>query len=161
MEILIPCAYADDGREGTSRTLTCKRCGRRTITPYASASVHAECRAWPAWHELGHWVTLALAALGIGGGWALLRRVFRLPSRCGCKRRAKSLNSAGGAMAKAIARVCPLPSSQPQTKPPSSGRTRQTPRRTRQPSLEKRLRVAAEQVRAAQQERQNEPSIAG
>lgn len=61
--------------------------------------VNAICRAWPRWHEWGHWLSLLLAACFITKrrwGWLQWKLGLVEVPQCGCASREAWLNTLGG-----------------------------------------------------------------
>lgn len=83
------------------RTITCVRRGclrnKMPITFDGNMDkIWRNCDGWPLPHELGHWLTLLLAAVGIHkSGYVWLKRRLGLGPKCGCGQRAERLNTWG------------------------------------------------------------------
>lgn len=94
------CEFTASGERHRSgrQTLRCSRCKQLALMP-PSGDVNrlvAICRGWPFPHELGHWLSLLLAALWIRKRdylWLKARLGFK--AQCGCDAREKKLNAWG------------------------------------------------------------------
>lgn len=78
--------------------LRCDRCRQIGLMPLAGGpeKLHAECSAWPFWHEFGHWAAIFLAAAGIRKGGMIARLLAKCKGcGCGCEEREAKLNSWG------------------------------------------------------------------
>lgn len=73
----------------------CSRCGQKTgWTPHEPSKIHAHCREWPSWWELGSWFALLISALGITKHRVkAVAKWLGIP--CGCDGREEALNKAG------------------------------------------------------------------
>lgn len=94
------CEWLPDGPEKNGkRAYKCARygCGLKTkLQPHPPEKIHSVCRAWPRWHEFGHWVALVLEAVGLSENrWNWLRWRLGFITPCGCKKRKERLNWVG------------------------------------------------------------------
>lgn len=89
---MLPCDFQRVGE-----LLICARCDRNLKTHRPPERAHAPCKAWPRWHELGHWTAFALAVAGISpSGVAWLKWKLGLQKPCGCEARKVWMNTIGG-----------------------------------------------------------------
>lgn len=77
----------------------CQRCGRVIHSPHHPSLWRGDdvlCYAWPFWHELGHWLSLLLAAVGLNPRrYVWLKTKLGLHPKCGCGQREAALNTWG------------------------------------------------------------------
>lgn len=93
---MMQCEWRSLRTTDAGSVVACKRCGRRVESRYSPARIHANCKGWPRTSELGHWLTLLLAAVGIHkSGYVWLKRRLGLGPKCGCTQRAARLNTWG------------------------------------------------------------------
>ena len=99
---MIPCNWIHDPTRTDSRGWPfnmCVRCSRELYAPDHPSKWKGDpqwCRAWPFPHELGHWLTLLLAAVGVHkSGYVWLKRKLGFAPKCGCDKRATWLNTLG------------------------------------------------------------------
>lgn len=98
---LLACKFHDDGATDW-RTAYCERCGRKVQSPYPAANIFADCYAWPLWWELGYWLKLFLAALGIVTCPSpMIQRLLAPIGKC-CQKRAENLNRGGDWLRKGL-----------------------------------------------------------
>ena len=97
---MIPCSLTTDHDMCDDRGWplhTCSRCGKTWHMAGDSAKWKGDpvyCEAWPYWWELGNWLTLLFAAVGIKKP---------VGCNCGCGERAEALNRFGKWIATPIA----------------------------------------------------------
>lgn len=88
--------------------IRCTRCGQNGLMPPSGdvRRLHAACKSFPFWWELGHWFSIFLAAAGITKhryNWLLAR--LGLVKPCGCGKRQEQLNSLGAKAARWLYRL--------------------------------------------------------
>jgi hypothetical protein len=103
------CLWKDSGEPDDRgwRRVQCIRCNLVTApTPHPHDRIKAKCKAYPFWHEFGHWLALILAAVGVTKDrYVWLKSRAGLQAKCGCQQREERLNTLGGLLAAWWARV--------------------------------------------------------
>ena len=109
---MIPCRLTSDPTNKDYRgwpNHTCTRCGKSwhmSGLPKEWKGDPVYCREWPDWWEIGYWLVLGLAAIGVTRSrylWFKVRLGF--PPQCGCGQRQDKANALGHEFALFLSRL--------------------------------------------------------
>lgn len=92
------CSWSLETSDGTRHRYRCERCGLLTNpTSHPPEKVYCQCRAYPRWHEFGHWAALLVGELGVTRHrYVAAKKLLGLQPKCGCQQREAAMNAWGG-----------------------------------------------------------------